>query len=85
METNEAQLKDATAAFEQALEASGTERYVLRLYVTGTTLKSVRAIANIKHICQEHLRGRCDLEVIAHADQETAAPFAQTGWRLVRH
>jgi len=64
METNEAQLKDATAAFEQTLEASGTERYVLRLYVTGTTLKSVRAIANIKDICQEHLRGRYELEVI---------------------
>ncbi len=40
------------------------EEYVLRLYVTGQTPKSVHAIANIKAICEEHLQGRYDLQVI---------------------
>jgi circadian clock protein KaiB len=38
--------------------------WVLRLYVAGSTPQSVRAIANIKKICEEHLKGRYDLEVI---------------------
>jgi len=40
------------------------ERYVLRLYVTGITPNSVRAIANMKAICEEYLQGRYDLEII---------------------
>ncbi len=36
----------------------------LRLYVTGTTPRSSRAIRNVKAICEEHLRGRYRLEVI---------------------
>lgn len=39
-------------------------RYVLRLYVAGDRSTSVRAIANVKAVCEEHLRGRCTLEVI---------------------
>lgn len=39
-------------------------RYVLRLYVTGSTPRSVRAIENLRRICEEHLFGRYDLEVI---------------------
>jgi len=41
-----------------------SSRYVLRLYVAGQTANSVRAIANIKRICEEELHGRYDLEVI---------------------
>ena len=39
-------------------------KYLLRLYVTGMTPRSRRAIENIKSICQEYLKGRYDLEVI---------------------
>jgi circadian clock protein KaiB len=39
-------------------------RYVLRLYVTGQTPNSLRAIQNIKQICETHLKGRYDLEII---------------------
>ncbi len=39
-------------------------RYVLRLYVTGMTAKSIRAIENLKQICEEFLQGRYDLEII---------------------
>ena len=40
------------------------DRYVLRLYVAGQTPKSVHAIANIKKICEENLKGRYVLDVI---------------------
>ena len=41
-----------------------TPRYVLRLFVTGTTSRSQRAIANMQKICEESLAGQYDLEVI---------------------
>ncbi len=56
---------DESTAFEKALAAQApAERYLLRLYVTGTTPKSARAIKNIRAICEEKLAGRYDLEVI---------------------
>jgi circadian clock protein KaiB len=53
-----------SAAFEEALSKSASEIYVLRLYITGSTPKSANPIANIKKICEEHLQGHYDLEVI---------------------
>ena len=50
--------------FESAGAARATERYVLKLYVTGATVRSLRAIANVKAICEQHLKGRYDLEVV---------------------
>jgi circadian clock protein KaiB len=58
------------------------QHYVLRLYVTGSTPNSIRAIANIRAICQTHLHGRYDLAVIdistssalAEGEQIIAAP-----------
>ena len=40
------------------------KEYLLRLYVAGTTSKSIRAVANIKEICESSLKNRYDLEVI---------------------
>ena len=51
-------------AIEEAACPRGDERYVLRLYIAGTTPRSMRAIANARSICEEHLKGRYDLEVI---------------------
>ena len=42
----------------------GDNKYILRLYVTGATARSRRAIVNINSICQQHLEGKYDLEVI---------------------
>lgn len=39
-------------------------KYVLRLYVSGSTLKSALAVENIKRICEQHLKNRYDLKVI---------------------
>jgi circadian clock protein KaiB len=41
-----------------------TERYVLKLYVTGATAGSLRAIANLKAVCEQYLKGRYQLEVV---------------------
>ena len=51
------------ATLERADTPSG-ERYILRLYVTGMTSRSSRAVDNLKTICDEYLEGRYDLEVI---------------------
>jgi circadian clock protein KaiB len=40
------------------------EHFVLTLYVTGATAGSLRAIANIKEVCEQHLKGRYQLEVV---------------------
>ena len=53
---------------QRRLESAGagraTERYVLKLYVTGATGRSLRAIANVKAICEQYLKGRYHLEVV---------------------
>jgi len=41
-----------------------TQQYVLRLYVTGMTPRSTRAIRSIRSICEEFLAGRFHLEII---------------------
>jgi circadian clock protein KaiB len=69
--------KNTTEEFERALRELGPEQYVLRLYVTGTTPRSVRAIQNIKRICEEHLQGRYELEVIDVYQQPTLAAGEQ--------
>lgn len=40
------------------------ERYVLVLFVTGSTLKSAQAISVIRSLCEKHLAGRYELEVV---------------------
>ena len=49
---------------EQPGSNSRQAKYVLRLYVSGSTLKSALAVENIKRICEQHLKNRYDLEVI---------------------
>ena len=40
------------------------EKWTLRLYVAGQTPRSLTAFANLKRICEEHLQGRYQIEVI---------------------
>ena len=57
-------------------------QYQLRLYVAGQSARSVTAIANLKRVCEEHLKGRYSVEVIdllehpqlAKGDQILALP-----------
>lgn len=73
---------DTLEKYEKALADSENAKFRLLLYVTGATPRSTRAIANIKTICEEHLQGRYELEVIdiyqqpelAHQGAILAAP-----------
>jgi circadian clock protein KaiB len=62
---------------DAAIAAVEGGRYVLRLYVTGATPRSARAIANIRRICEEHLQGRYELEVIDLYQQPELAEGVQ--------
>jgi circadian clock protein KaiB len=48
-------------------------KYVLRLYVAGSTPQSSRAITNIKTICETHLKGRYILTVVDLYEQKERA------------
>src|SRR5437870_82761 len=39
-------------------------QYILHLYISGVSPRSKRALSNVKEICEEHLKGRYDLEVV---------------------
>jgi circadian clock protein KaiB len=74
--------QESLNAFEAAEAASRRVRYVLRLYVAGSRSASLRAVANVKRICDRHLPGRYRLDVVdlyqqparAKDDQVLAAP-----------
>jgi len=55
---------NVTEDFELALQETSTGNYVLRLYVSGMTPNSQRAIENVRKICKVHLEGRYQLEII---------------------
>ena len=48
----------------RAIAAADKEVFVLRLYVTGMTPRSTRAIKAVRSLCDELLPGRHDLEII---------------------
>jgi circadian clock protein KaiB len=55
---------DSAADFERALESRDDRQYLLTLYITGATPKSLRAIRSVKEICEKHLHGHYKLEVV---------------------
>jgi circadian clock protein KaiB len=54
----------STEEFEKALVNLNLPKYVLRLYVAGNTLRSMRAIQMLKKICEQYLEGRYEIEII---------------------
>jgi circadian clock protein KaiB len=53
-----------TKAFEKALAASRSGRYVLRLYVAGATARSRQALLRVRRLCETELGGEYNLEVV---------------------
>ena len=78
----EKQRTSLRATFEKAARTLPDEHYVLRLYVTGMTSRSARAVKNLQAVCDEYLKDRYDLEVVdiyqqpvlAKGEQIIAAP-----------
>jgi circadian clock protein KaiB len=78
-------LRSTTEAFEEALNvgtAFKRAKYILRLYVIGSSTRSLRAVYNLKKICEENFPNDYELEVIdiykhpevARAEQIVAVP-----------
>jgi len=76
-------MKTITTTKAKKAKAIKTEEFwTLRLYVAGQTPKSMTAFANLKKICEQHLQGKCRIEVIdllknpqlAKGDQIVAIP-----------
>jgi circadian clock protein KaiB len=82
MKEKKTKIKSATEEFDQTAAELGHDKYKLRLFITGTTSRSVLAISNLKKICEEYLEGQYELEVIdlyknpllAKEEQIIAAP-----------
>ncbi len=74
--------ESAKRSLEKALAARDAAKFVLRLYVAGITPRSSEAITNVTALCEEHLAGRYELEIIdiyqqpvlAKGEQVIAAP-----------
>ncbi len=66
-----------TEILEAAARAAKQQKYVLRLYVAGMTPRSQEAIRTVTTLCEEHLAGRYELEVIDLYQQPTLAKGEQ--------
>jgi circadian clock protein KaiB len=64
MKEKKTKAEGSTKMIDLAMSESGKDKYILRLYITGTTSRSVLALTNLKRICEEYLEGRYELEVI---------------------
>lgn len=70
------------AEFEEAIRRSSEGFFVLKLYISGSSVRSTRAISNLRAICEHHLPNRHRLEIIdvfqqpelARKEQLVAAP-----------
>jgi circadian clock protein KaiB len=68
---------DDNRTLEAYAAARAEARHQFILYVAGTTPQSTRAIVNTRKICEEHLAGRYDLEIIDLGKQPHLAMEAQ--------
>lgn len=75
-------IRSSAEEFDLTISDLSKDKYLLRLYITGSTSRSIIALTNLKKICEEYLKGRYELEVIdlylkpslAVGDQIIAAP-----------
>ena len=74
--------KNQEKKWTDSFEESSPEKYILKLYIAGLSPRSERAITNLNKICDTHLKGRYELQVIdlyqhptlAKGEQIVAAP-----------
>jgi circadian clock protein KaiB len=71
------EIRSVQQTLEAAAQAAREQQYVLRLYVAGITPRSQAAIRTVTAICEEHLAGRYELEVIDIYQQPTLAKGEQ--------
>ncbi len=69
--------ESAKRSLEKAAAARDSAKFVLRLYVAGITPRSSEAITNVTALCEEHLAGRYELEIIDIYQQPVLAKGQQ--------
>ncbi len=82
MKEKATKVKNWPKELDAILSSHDNDKYILRLYVTGSTCRSVLALTNLEKICEEYLEGRYELQVVdlyqnpslAKGDQIIAAP-----------
>ena len=82
MKEKKTKVKSSLDDLDLTVSNQGKDKYILRLYITGSTIRSALALTNLKKICKEYLEGRYELEVIdlyqhpslAKGEQIIAAP-----------
>ena len=68
--------RSIVSALERRLEETEAAVYRLRLYIAGSSPRSLRAVANLQRICKTYLDGRVELEVIDIFQQKGKATEA---------
>ncbi len=58
-------------------EDEADRHYVLRLFIAGASVNSRRAVANLREICEQHLKNRYSLEIIDVYQQKEVAEQEQ--------
>ncbi len=74
-----AQIRDFAKTLNKDIKEDKQKKYVLKLYITGATPRSTKAIMNIRKICEEHLKGHYELEIIDIFQQ----PVLATGEQII--
>jgi circadian clock protein KaiB len=69
--------EDTLTQFEKAVSDHDKGFYILRLYISGASPKSTKAINNIKRICEQYLPGQYELEVVDIYQQPRLAVEAE--------
>jgi len=75
--SSETGLGISAKAFQRAVADNPRAHFVLKLYVSGMTPCSRRAIENLQKLCEEHLLDGYDLEIIDIYQQPGLAKSAQ--------
>lgn len=70
-------LKNSIKEFEKALQVKTDKVFVLKLYVSGATSHSSKAVENIRNFCEQHLKGRYELQIIDIYQQPELLMHAQ--------
>ncbi len=67
----------AEATFRDDADGTREEAFVLCLVIAGATARSRRAVTNLRAICDRHLAGRCDLQIVDIYQQPELAATLQ--------
>lgn len=69
--------KNITEEFLEAIKQKKNRKFILRLFITGITPRSIDAVEEVRKLCEEHLKGHYELEVIDLYTQPQAASTNQ--------